>query len=96
MIENLRQIKYALLYENNKLSLGRIMVISVFLLMVAIWIAGFISTRFTVPETMLDAFYGLLGYAGGTKIVGVARKAVEKAKTVQQVQKTSEVDSPDA
>jgi len=96
MFENLRQIKYALLYENNKLSKGCLMLLIVFVFMIAIWIIGFFKPTVIVPESMLDAFYGLLGFNGGTKIVGVARTVVEKAKTVQQSQKTANVDSPDA
>lgn len=96
MLENLRQIKYALLYENNKLSKGCLMLLIVFILMIVIWTIGFFKPTVVVPDSMLDAFYGLLGFNGGTKIVGVARTVVEKAKTAQQSQKTASVDSPDA
>ena len=90
-------VKIALLYENGKLSSGRLMLQFVFLVMNAFWIVNF-WVAVTVPESMIDVFYALLAYVFGTKGVNIAKTASNKIKQVttpSTEQKTSNVDSPD-
>ncbi len=93
-------IKVALLYENGKLSSGRLMLQFVFLLMNIFWISTFwISVN--VPESMENVFYALLAYVFGTKGVNVAKNASYKIKKAtapteaSATQQTGNVDSPD-
>ena len=90
-------VKTALLYENGKLSSGRLMLQFVFLLMSTFWICNFWFVV-AVPESMTDVFYALLAYVFGTKGVTIAKTVASKttkAVTAIPEQKTSNVDSPD-
>ena len=91
-------VKIALLYENGKLSSGRLMLQFVFLLLNVFWISNF-WIQISVPPSMENVFYALLAYVFGTKGVNIAKtSAVAKTQTpavVQPEQKTSNVDSPD-
>lgn len=91
-------IKLALLYENNKLSSGRVMVHFMFLMLNVFWISAF-WINVEVPSSMENIFYALLAYVFGTKGVTIARttvatKAVQVAQPKPE-QKTANVDSPD-
>jgi hypothetical protein len=83
----------AIFYENGKLSLGRIMLIIIFITLYIMWIRGYISGSDKVPGSMINVFYSLLGYCFGTKFAGVARKVVDNKKKEQL---TSTVEDPDA
>ena len=83
----------AIFYANGKLSLGRIMLIIVFITLYVMWIMGYISHSDKVPASMIDVFYSLLGYCFGTKVAGVVRKVVDNKKKEQS---TSAVEDPDA
>jgi hypothetical protein len=91
-------IKVALLYENSKLSSGRLMVHFIFLMLNVFWISTF-WINVEVPSSMENIFYALLAYVFGTKGVTIARTTVAtKAAQVAQPkpeQKTANVDSPD-
>lgn len=92
-------VKLALLYENDKLSSGRLMVHFVFLMLNVFWISTFwISVE--VPSSMENVFYALLAYVFGTKGVNIAKtsvasKTAQTKPVTQPEQKTANVDSPD-
>ena len=88
-------VKTALLYEDGKLSSGRLMLQFVFLLMSTFWICNFWFV-IAVPESMTDVFYALLAYVFGTKGVTIAKTVASKTtKPTTIEQKTNNVDSPD-
>lgn len=91
-------VKIALLYENGKLSSGRLMLQFVFLLLNVFWISNF-WIQISVPASMENVFYALLAYVFGTKGVNIAKTSVttktQTPSVVQTEQKTANVDSPD-
>lgn len=59
-------------YENGKISLGRLMLISYFLFLMIILIVSF-NTGKSISNSFLSVFEDLLYYVFGVKIVGIAR-----------------------
>lgn len=94
----LNAVKIALLYENGKLSSGRLMLQFVFLLLNVFWISNF-WIQISVPSSMENVFYALLAYVFGTKGVNIAKTTVanktQAPVVTQPEQKTANVDSPD-
>lgn len=92
----MKRIYEGLFFQNGKFSRGAAMLVVCFTAMLILWgLEAFVDeNKYSVPDTMLNAFYGLLSYVGGTKIVGVARTAVG-IKKVSETGIVSKVDLKD-
>ena len=86
----------SVLIENGKLSIGRLLLISVFILALVRWSQGV-----DIPTTMVTILMSLLGYVLGSKFIGNATdiiKDIKKSTTniVNQFTETTNVDNGNA
>lgn len=65
----------SVLIENGKLSIGRLLLISVFALAIVKWSMGT-----DLPSTMVSVMMALLGYVMGSKLVGNISDTVQTIK----------------
>lgn len=59
--------------EDGKPSVGRIMLISTFILAMIVWIKGD-----EIPQTMLTVLLGLIAYIVGSKALGTTKEVMKK------------------
>jgi FtsH-binding integral membrane protein len=70
----------AVLIENGKLSIGRLMTMVTFGIAVMMWVQGT-----EIPTTQLNILLALIGYVLGSKIVGNAASTIKQVKDVKNI-----------
>ena len=79
----------SVLIENGKLSVGRLLLISVFILAVVRWSQGV-----DIPSTMVTVLMSLLAYIMGGKVVGNVSETIKGVKgVVSQVKEVTGIGS---
>lgn len=73
-------------YENGKISLGRLMLISYFIFLMILLIISF-NTGKSISNTFLSVFEDLLYYVFGVKLVGIVRASSNYIQTKLQSKK---------
>jgi len=76
VIEKTGKFMISVLTEDHKLSIGRLMMLTIFILSSVRWMQGM-----DVPSTMLTFLMSLLAYVMGTKVVNNVSNTIQKLKS---------------